>query len=109
MKNNTEILKLKQELEEALLLLSQITDDNFDDNFSKVVKIMKHYELKKEEVKNSPQKEIFQEFAKELFPIAKLIKDSYDNLVTKKQLELELIKDELSRIQDRKKIAVYKR
>lgn len=89
--------------------LEILSDENFELIFPKAKIGMEYVSKVKREIKDQFGHEEFNKFEERLLASAKLIKIKYDDIVTVKQLKLATIAEEISYLQNQKKIANYYR
>lgn len=89
--------------------LEILSEDNFELIFPKAKIGMEYVNKIKRELKDQFGQEEFNKFEERLLSSAKLIKIKYDDIRTSKEIKLAAIADEISYLQNQKKIANYYR
>ncbi|MDP3682601.1 MAG: hypothetical protein Q8S01_01595 [Ignavibacteria bacterium] len=100
---------IEETYNKVLEYLEILSEENFDIIFPKAKIGMEYVNRIKNEIKNQFGNEEFSRFEEKLLGQAKLIKIKYDDIVTVKQLKLATIAEEISYLQNQKKIANYYR
>lgn len=100
---------IEETYNKVLEYLEILSEENFNIIFPKAKIGMEYVNRIKNEIKNQFGNEEFDRFEEKLLGQAKLIKIKYDDIVTVKQLKLATIAEEISHLQNQKKIANYYR
>lgn len=89
--------------------LEILSDENFELVFPKAKIRMEYVSKIKCELKDQFGLEEYRKFEERLLASAKLIKNKFDDMVTSKEIKLAAIANEISYLQNQKKIANYYR
>jgi len=102
-----EIENLKYLLGSVLTNLNSITYENFDITFNEAKnKMILANEIRKQ-LQGTPNNEEYRKSEKELLILAKLIQESYDNVIRKIKDEQDKIALQLKSLGNKRKIAIY--
>ncbi len=104
MKNELEIFK--NNLAQIDFLLENLNDKNFILNFDKINNLSN--QIKQIYINNQNTEIYFSELKKLKEEYNKLIRKKLDNVISKKQIELEIISKKLNELNNQKKLNKYK-
>jgi len=96
-------------LNKVLNFLEMLSDENFELVFPKAKSGMEFANKLKTELTQQFSSTELTQYEERLLQPAKLIKNKYDDIVTLKKIKLAALADELSYLQNQKKIANYYR
>ncbi|MCK9212591.1 MAG: hypothetical protein M0P61_17305 [Ignavibacteriaceae bacterium] len=96
-------------LNKVLNYLEILSEENFEVIFPKAKLGMEYVNRLKTELKNQFTGEELTKFEERLLAPAKLIKNKFDDIVTLKKVKLAVISEEISHLQNQKKIVNYYR
>jgi len=103
------ITLIEKALKKVLDYLEMLSDENFELIFPKAKRGMEHINKLKIELKREYPHEEYVKFENRWVIPAKLIQNKYDDIVTLKKVRLAAIAEEISHLQNQKKIVNYYR
>jgi hypothetical protein len=103
------IRDIKLNIDKSLNILNLISEDNFDLEFPKAVGFIKEAGNIKINYENKCSKDEIKEFEKKIFPLTKLLKEKFDNIIAGKQLKILDIAKKLNELNNKKKLVNYSR
>ncbi len=103
------IEKIESLLAQVQKILDSFTDEEFENQLKESNSKMEEVKHLKEMLKKSYSFEELQPFEEKLYKLAKQIEISFDNIVKRKYLEKERLAQELSELQNKKKLQNYRR
>jgi len=103
------IIIIEKALKKVLDYLEMLSDENFELIFPKAKWGMEQVQLLKNELKTQYPPEVYLKIENHLLLPAKLIANKYDNIITLKRKKLTAVGEEISSMQNRKKIVNYYR
>jgi hypothetical protein len=101
------IERIKSLLNEANKSINSIANNNFDQNFSYVKKLLNESQKDKSFLLANYSKEELMIFEPELTKLTKQLKKSFDNIIENKKLELDRIKGQMRHKLNQKKLVNY--
>jgi len=103
------IERLKDVLNSTLIFLNGMNDKNFQFNLKRASELMQNAHELKKELKEGYRIEEIKLFEQDLSVIAKQVSDKFDNIITNKRLELEIVSKKIILAQNQKKLLNYSR
>jgi len=103
------IERLKDVLNNTLIFLNEMNDKNFQFNLKKANESMQNAHDLKQELKEEYRIEEMKLFEQDLSVMAKQVSDKFDNIITNKRLELEIVSKKIILTQNQKKLLNYSR
>ncbi len=104
-----EIEKLKDIFNHVLVFLNEMNDENLRYNLEKAKVMMQNAHYLRKELLSGFEIEELKYFDDDLSKITKQVSDKFDNIITNKRLELEIVSKKLILMQNQKKLINYSR
>lgn len=101
--------EMKIRMKTVVRLLSELEDEEFDVVMAEVARLAEEIALIKKEAIARFSREELKKNNEELMEITKLIQQLFDNMLQRKSIEFELVKAELSKSANQKKLSSYQR
>lgn len=100
---------IEETYNKVLEYLEILSEENFNEIFPKAKLGMEYVNKLKTELKNQFYREELIKYEERLLIMAKQIKNKFDDVVTLKKVRLAVISEEISHLQNQKKIVNYYR
>lgn len=101
--------EIKIRLKSVVKLLTELEEEEFDVVMAEIARTAEEISVMKKEAIERIPAEIMKKNEPELTEITKLIQQLFDNMIQKKTIEFELVKAELGRSANQKKLSTYQR